>query len=84
MPACITRPAYGALMATELLYVFVNIVTLISSNLLRVFVKVVTSLFVNLVELVASASAGPAYRALMATALLPPLSHYWWWPLKGQ
>ena len=42
-----------------------------------VFVKVVTSLFVNLFELVASACAGPrpAYRALMATALLPPLSH---------
>ena len=45
------------------------------SNLLRVFVKVVTSIFVNLFELVESASAGPAYRALMATALLPPLSH---------
>ena len=49
-----------------------------------VFVKVVTSIFVNLVELVASASAGPAYRALMATALLPPPSHYWCWPVKGQ
>ena len=83
MPPCVTRPAYMALISNGVVACICKYCHTYFLNLLRVFLKVVTSIFVNLVELVASACAGPAYRALMATALLPPLSH-WCWPLKGQ